>query len=306
MGVNAQQKINDRDKLTEEIKRLESVEYGAVKPKLPEVKLDGIEYTAPSDADLLSTAETELASYRREGEKALRDKSANSATELTEKRAALASSKDGDLAELDDKYRTASRAIDADVIKRGLARSSVAATEKSALEGEYLKRTADIVSAYGKSMSDIDAEIASLDGKLNAALNDFNLSYATKLNERLQTLKQERAARAEEILKYNNEIKKSQAKLDEDRAKAESALYSQALAQEKTENNLSTLPAERRDAIYKAVFKQMDEFLSGMSPQEAKIELLNHSLYRKHLSNYYYNRLLDKYGRFGEVESSED
>ncbi len=290
-------RLDERDRLTEEIKRLETTEFGASKIKLPDVKLDEISYAPPSDEELKITAERELNDKRMEEERVIRDKSANSTAELNVKRESLASSKQNDMDELEEKYRDASNAIDSDAIKRGIARSSIAATQKSALEGDYLKRNADLIESYGKSISAIDAEIAATDDKLRAALDDFNLSYATRLNEKLIGLKTERDKRIEEVTKYNNEIKKNQAKLDADRAKNESELYSQALAQERAENSLSDLPAERRDAIYKAVFDQMDAFLGSMSSQEAKVELLNHSLYRQHLSNYYYNKLLDKYGR---------
>ena len=291
------QKNEGRDKLTAEIERLESVDYGAAKKKLPTVKLQETEYDAPSDGELKLAAESALYDYRTDGERAIRDKSAASAAELAARRDALTASNDGEKRELDERYRAASDAIDSDVIRRGLARSSVATAAKGDLQTEYLKRSADMTADYGKRIADIDAEIAGLDAKLRTALDDFNLAYAAKLNEKLYSLKSERDKRVDEATKYNNEVRKSQAKLDADRAETESKLYTAALAQERAENNLSGLPADRRDDIYKAVFKQMDDFLSGMSEQEAKIELLNHSFYRQHLSNYYYNRLLDKYGR---------
>ncbi len=49
--------------------------------------------------------------------------------------------------------------------------------------------------------------------------------------------------------------------------------------------------------MYKSIYKLMDEYLGGMDKGEARLELINHSLYRDHLSSYYYARLFDKYGR---------
>ena len=60
---------------------------------------------------------------------------------------------------------------------------------------------------------------------------------------------------------------------------------------------MSGLPSERVNETYKAIYDAMDKFLGSMDKDDAMVELLNHSLYRQHLSNYYYNRLLDKYGR---------
>lgn len=92
-------------------------------------------------------------------------------------------------------------------------------------------------------------------------------------------------------------IERKQAELDNDRLKTESSLYSAALSQEKQENSLDGASSERRDAVYKAVYERMDKFLGSLDPQQAFLEIRNHSMYRQHLSNYYYNRLYDKYGR---------
>ena len=292
-------KVNEsRDKLAEEIDRLESASYGAgVKPSLPQTTLQELQYTAPDDNQLRSSAETELASYRADTEKSLREKSANEAAELEKKRVAYESGKRTSDAELEQKYIAAARAIDNDAIRRGLARSSVATVERGALEREYLNQSAEIAREYSAAISQLDSDIASVNKKLQDALNDFNLTYAAKLNEKLTSLKSERDKKITEVTKYNNEVKKDQAKLDNDRLKTESSLYSDALEQEKMENSLGNLPSERREELYKSVFKKMDEFLGSLSPQQALLEIRNHSIYRQHLSNYYYYRLYDKYGR---------
>lgn len=297
MGANTD-RIDSRDKLEQEIKKLESAEYGAaVKPSLPDVKLDEIRYDAPTDAAIKDTAENDLAQYKTDGERSVREKNAADAAALKAERETYENGRRASDAELAQRYESSARAIDNDVIKRGLARSSVAVVERGELEREYLARSADIAEAYGKNVARIDSEIASLDKKLQQALNDFNLSYAVKLNQRIAELKTERDKRADEAVKYNNEVRKSQAKLDSDRIKSESGLYTDALEQEKLENSLSGLPAERREELYKSVYAQMDAFLGSLTPQQALLEIRNHTLYRKHLSNYYYNRLYDKYGR---------
>lgn len=291
-------KINEsRDELADEISRLETTTSAAIKPTLPKVKLDEMQYTAPDDATLRSSAESELAEYRTGTEKSIREKSATEKTELESKRAAYAEGKQTAQSELDQKYAAAARAIDNDVIKRGLARSSVATVERGALEREYLSKNAEIAREYGASISQLESDIASVDKKLQDALNDFNLTYATKLNAKLAELKKERDKKVQDVIEYNNKIKQQQATLDNNRLKTESDLYSAALSQEKLANSLDSLSGERRDEVYQAVYKKMDEFLGSLDPVTARIEIRNHSMYRQHLSNYYYNKLYDKYGR---------
>ena len=291
-------KTNDgRDKLAEEIDRLEQTSSGAMKPSLPKTTLEEKKYDPPDDATLKQTAESELADYKRSNENSLRQKSAAEEEELSSKRDTYEQAREKAESELEKSYEAATRAIDNDVVRRGLARSSIASAEHGALEREYLGKNAEILREYTNKIAKLETDIASVNKKLQDALNDFNLTYASKLTVRLNELKAEREKKMQDVLEYNNEIKRKQASLDYDRLKTENDLYSQALAQEKQEKSLDGIPAERRDEIYQAVYKKMDEFLGSLDPVDALLEIRNHSMYRQHLSNYYYSKLYDKYGR---------
>ena len=291
-------KLNEeREALADEIDRLETVSGGAIKPSLPKVKLEEKSYTAPDDTALKSSAENELAEYRVGTENSLRQKSEAEKTELEAKRDAYADSRRSNENELEQRYADAVRAIDNDVVRRGLARSSVATVERGALEREYLGKSADIAREYNSSIAKLESDIAAVDRKLQDALNDFNLTYAAKLNQRLTELKAEREQKMQEVIEYNNGIKQKQAELDRNRAKTESDLYSAALDQADKETSIDKALSKRREEVYREVYKKMDEFLGSMDRTQALMEINNHSFYRQHLSNYYYNMLYDKYGR---------
>ncbi|MCH5154749.1 MAG: hypothetical protein J1F71_06005 [Clostridiales bacterium] len=291
-------KTNDgRDKLADEIDRLEQTSSGAMKPSLPKTTLEEKKYDAPSDDTLKKTAESELADYKRNNENSLKQKSAAEEEELNSKRDTYEQARERAGEELEKSYEAATRALDNDVVRRGLARSSIAAVERGALEREFLGKNAEIIREYTNNIAKLETDIAAVNKKLQEALNDFNLTYASKLTARLNELKTEREKKMQEVIEYNNEIKRKQADLDNDRLLTESKLYSEALAQEKQEKSLDGVPADRKDEIYRAVYKKMDEFLGSLDPSDALLEIRNHSMYRQHLSNYYYSKLYDKYGR---------
>lgn len=293
--------INDnsdsRSKLEDEIEKLETVANDVKKPTLPTVTLERMKYDAPSDEYLKILAERSLDEYRNDGIKSIREGSANDEKAMTAKRDAFVSGLQDELAALDGAFASAARNIDNDVLKRGLARSSIAATEKAGLEGEYLAKAAKARENYGKQISSLDGDIASVGAKLKAALDDFNLAYAVKLNQKLDELKADRDKKTAEVLKYNNSIAAEQAKLDASKAKTESDLYTAALNQKNKEGSLDNLSEKERNEIYKAVYAKMDEYLSSLSAEQARKEVRNHTLYRSHLSDYYYYKLYDKYGR---------
>lgn len=293
-----QNNSDSRSKLEQEIKRLETVDMSTPKSaSLPEVTLDELSYTPPSDEYIKQTAESSLDEYRKSGEQSIRDESARNEKTLISEREAYAAGRERDQKALDESYEKSRQAVNNDAVKRGLARSSVASVAQAELEKEYLGRNAELAASYGKKISELDAELSSLEGKLQAALNDFNLSYATKLNAKISELTDERDKKVEAVTKFNNDVRKNQAKLDEDRARADEYLQTSALSRKKAASELDKIPSDERDKIYGAVYDEMDKFLSSLSPEQAELEIKNHSLYRQHLSDYYYYKLYAKYGR---------
>lgn len=296
MGYLNTSSSSGRDKLAEEIVDIESVASGVVKPSLPSTTLKEWEYTPPSDEQLAVSAENSLADYKLDQENAIKANSDSTRNELVSKRNEYVSKLNSELENLYSTYRQASDNIDSDVLKRGLARSTIATNSKSDLEKSHATAVAKTQNEYGTVIAELDADIASTQSKLETALNDFNLTYATKLAQKLDELKSERAEQSEKVLKYNNEVKKDQAELDANKLKTESSLYSDALDQA-TKINLDSLSEEKRNEVYKAVYEKMNSFLASLSKEQAKSELANQKLYRQHLSDYYYYKLYDKYGR---------
>lgn len=286
-----------REQLENEIKELESARTEVEKPELPAVKLEEKKYSPPSDAQLENAAAAALAEYKTQNEQAIAAKNAADAQGYAAQKKAAEKQLGEQIAALDEAYKSAAQRVDNDVLKRGLARSSIAVNSKERLEGEYLGKAASVRSELGGKIAELDGQIAATGDKLKAALNDFNLTYAAKLNDKLESLKAEREKKLDEVLEYNNKIKSEQASLDAEREKTESKLYSDALDQRKKASSLDYLSDKERDDIYKSVYNKLDAYLGSLSSKEAKHEIQNFSVYRDHLSNKYFYMLYDKYGR---------
>ena len=287
--MTAQDKWDARRELEKEILQMESDAASADKTTLPDVTLTEKTYDAPSDDELKKSAESSLEKYKKDSIDAINESSANSEKELTGKRETVDSNMKNALSSLEDDYNAAAKRIDNDVIKRGLARSSVAVTGKADLEREYLSRSDQLKSGYQKQLDALDSEISSIGTKLKKALDDFNLSYAAKLNETLASLKAEREKKQDEVLKYNNEIRAKQAELDRKRAETESKLSANAQNSDEAK--------KIKEELYKSIYEKMDAYLGAMDKGAARLEIRNHTMYQEHLSPLYYYMLYDKYGR---------
>ena len=269
------------------------------KPTLPSgTEYEKMTYDAPTDEEISTQAITALSEYLSKGLSAIESENNAKRDEYGKNKQALASALDGGSVSLDSTYDDAVKRASNDALKRGLARSSIAVNTVGALEGERAKSKADLVQKYNASVSDIDAKINALESERVKAINDFNIAYTVKVSEQIEKLKAERDEKQAEVIKYNNEIAKTQNKERIDRAKAESELYSEALAHKEAENKLTDNPSNaQKENEYQQIYTLLREQLSQLDATTARNEVVNNPLFRNYLSTAYYYRLYDEFAR---------
>ena len=103
-----------------------------------------------------------------------------------------------------------------DALKRGLARSSIVINKLNAFDNAKLAEYNKIDKELTDSINSINSEIANLNAERENALSEFDITYASKLNEKINTLTQELADKQAEITKYNNQIAKIEAEYEKD------------------------------------------------------------------------------------------
>ncbi len=253
----------------------------------PPVEYDRIEYDAPTDEEIAEQAKESLEGYRASSVAEIRDdaeerrKNAES-EKLAASEAARRAEKDAEEA-----YGTASRSLENDLIKRGLARSSVAAQESAAIEKDRAAAVTAARAAEDDELARIDSEINGLEADMNKALAAFDIAYAAELTERIAELTAEREEKRNEAIKYNNT-------LTEKERDDEFKLI------EMTEDLVGKdgeVPADRLADYYEAKYSVLREYLSGLSDEQARITVRNDPFVRESLSDYFYYMLYDEFGR---------
>lgn len=185
-----------------------------------------------------------------------------------------------------------------DALKRGLARSSIAANTVAALNSEKAGKAASAAESYYLAERDLEEKLAGLEVKRQKAMDDFNISYTAKLTEEINRLKAQRDELMSEALKYNNSLTEKENEEKLERQKAESELYTEALGQAKAERELQdNLSAAEQDKKYQEIYGVLRDKLLTMSAQEAQNEIKNNSIYRAYLSDAYFYKLYDEFGR---------
>lgn len=257
-----------------------------------------LEYDAPSDEEISESAEKSLESYRKSGLSSIENEIESEKDKYGADKVALTGARDKTLSAVEDAYTAAKDALDSDVIKRGLARSSIAVAQSGALAGKRAAKSAQAHSDYESAIADIDSKLSELSVKRQKAIDDFNVAYTAKLTETINELSDKRTKLATEAMKYNNTLAEKENEEEIARAKAEESIYSQALANAQKEGAITDDPGSvANQRVYGEIYKVMREYLASMAPSAAYEEMKNNPLYRSSLSDAYYYKLYDEFAR---------
>lgn len=287
---------------TDTIEQINAITDNNLLPQKPEIskgnEYERLDYTPPTDEQIEKSAGAVLADYKQAGEQSIE----NEISALLEKYSTQKKKDDESyekmLKSLSDAYEMAVESASNDALKRGLARSSIAVNTVSAIEGEKAKEKSALEREHEQKMREIDNEIAMLEVKKQKALDDFNVAYTARLTEQIDKLKEESLKKQTEVVKYNNSLTEKEREEEIKRKKAESELYTQALSQKKTEDSMKNkLTEHEQDTQYQQVYSVLRDKLLTLSPMQAQTEVTANPIYRIYLSDAYYYKLYNEFGR---------
>lgn len=264
----------------------------AEKVELPAAEYERKTYDAPSDDEIAQLAESKLTEYKQLSEAAINSaaeegaKAKQDAIE-NERKAAEQSSK-----ETQAKYESAVQDFENDAIKRGVARSSIAVNNSAAIRSAGAEALSAAAAELESKVASLESEISQLEASRQKALDNFNITYAAKLTETINELAMGRDKKAAEVLEYNNKLTEKETDQAYDKALAESDLYSDALNQSAKEKELET---NISSSAYKAKYEAIESYLSSLPKADAKNAVLNDSIIRDNLSDYYYYKVYNDY-----------
>ncbi len=261
-------------------------------------KYERLVYDAPTDEQIANTAKDGLAEYKKAGENSVENEIKNLIEKYSADRNANSTNLQKTLKSLSDAYAVAVEEVGADAIKRGLARSSIALNNQTALSEEKARKVSEAELLSAQKDAEIDEKITELEVKRQKALDDFNISYTARLTEEIQKLKDERDKKQVETVKYNNSLSEKERDEEIERKKAESALYESALDQKITENEILENESDyEKDLKYQKIYEVLREKLLSMSAIEAYNQVRNNRIYSQYLSDAYFYKLYDEFGR---------
>ncbi len=255
--------------------------------------LKEIEYTPVSDEDIESAAKAQTNYNKKQELDKVEAKYIAAQEALKDGKKEADNNLKKSYENLNKLYNELRQNVQDDVLRRGLARSSIATSSINDLNREHLDKTSEQEVAYRQVVDDIDGKIAKLEIDKEGAIIDLDIKYAIELDDEINRLKGERDKTVSEYEKYNNSIREKQEKFEEDRQdKIADFLRDKAL--EKTEKEKEQLALEKKYGYtgeklvnYSKRYDAAYEYYSSLSPDIALAALKASPNMRYYLGNFY-------------------
>lgn len=257
-------------------------------------KYERKEYAAPSDNDISSAASAELGDYKNSGKKAIEKEYKTKGEELSANKESIAETGNKTKSGINSAYDSAAENVSNDMLKRGLARSSIAVNKNAEVEQGRASALSETEAQVAAATAKLDEEINSLTAELQSALDDFDIAYAAKLQTRITEMKAERDKTAAEVIEYNNTLTQKELQQEREKAELESKLYSDLLEQREAASDAKMTESELK--VYReSNYNLISMYLNTLSKSAAKNVLLGAPELRGYIGDTYLSKLYGKY-----------
>ena len=200
--------------------------------------------------------------------------------------------------QIDKDYDEFQKALMQELVKKGLYRSSIRQGERDANEQAREWESNELAVKRNATIDQLDSEIAKLQGEAQVALQQLDLSYASKLDAEIERLLDKRTKEVEAIDKYNNTLKEKEVKYLEDRTKAIETQLAQRIKDQLQIQNLESkygYTGEKAENYKQRYYLAYDYYTS--LPKDVALQMMQDN---KRLEDYlgvYYGKLMTELAR---------
>ena len=172
-------------------------------------------------------------------------------------------------------YDEAKENASADLLKRGLARSSIAVLSINGLEQEKTKQLTNLASELAEKITSIDKEISKLKDEQEDAMDLLDIEFASELEDKIKAEQEKYYKLQKEAIEFNNNVKKLESEY--------------GLKKEKQDAELNKVDDSKylsdEEAEYKVLY--ITNYLNSLSREEALKKLVSDSMFAYLLKDSY-------------------
>ena len=191
-------------------------------------------------------------------------------------------------------YSAIKEEVSNDAIKRGLAYSSIVINKLDAFNNKELDAYYQIDKELSNNLNAINLELGVLNSSKEEALNNFDIEYASKLNEQIAAATEKLKDAQAEVIKYNNQIAEKEAEYLKDVAELEQKLND---SNWEKEMDVAEMIAKYGSTVVdkikqKKLLSAAQEFFAGMSKKDSAMILTTYPEIKQLLGEENYNQIV--------------
>ena len=203
----------EKEDLLKDLKNFnEQIEQGIANVNKNQLSLTRLEYDAPTDDEIIKLASESLESKYKQKKDSLTDLTTEKKNDFLSAIERAKENSQREKIEVNDSFEKAKQSVENNALKRGMARSSVVVNEVGQLERQKNSQLGEVDRELTEKIEGINSQINSLEAELSQSIKDLDMEKAVELNEKITALKEDRKAKQDEVIKYNNSINETETK----------------------------------------------------------------------------------------------
>ena len=256
-------KQNDRDEL---LKKFDDInkKYSFSDNSVSDLNLTKLQYSAPSEEDITEKAKNSLAEYYKTGVDKINNQNIEKINKINSQIEEEKQNTENSKNNLEKYYVQAKENTSNEALKRGLGRSSIVINKLEAFDRDQIENYIQLDKELTNKLNTLNIEKNTLEAQKETALNNFDIEYALKLSQKIDSIKEEVSNTEKEVVKYNNEIALKEAN------------YKQGVENDRIKNTEKLLEYEKEygtDSLTEAKLTEKFDlaynYLMGMSKEDA-------------------------------------
>ncbi len=167
---------------------------------------------------------------------------------------------------IDVLYADAEEKVEQSAVKRGISRSSIVQEQIKGLGVEKIKDVLSIDQNLASELKNNQDKISELESDYLFAVNKLNVEKALEISQEIQDLTEKQNKKIEEVLKYNNTVKRQRAQMKE--------------------QELSELDKQEKIRIQQNMVQEALNYYLSLPKEQALLEFENDKEVKKLLGDY--------------------
>ena len=252
-----------------------------------QISLERLEYEAPTKQQVAEKATNSLSDYKQKSLDEITSSYNTKNEQINHDIQKVTESTNKQKEEITDAYNQVKQEAKEDAIKRGLARSSIIVNKLANYDNNMLSNLEVLSSQANDKISTLSTQKNTIELEKENALKAFDIEYAIKLQEKIDSINADIQKNEEAVIKYNNQIAQIEVNFKKDIEK-ENDNREMDMADFIAKNGSYVVETLKRNEKYQLA----KEYFADMDKQSAIAELTNNSAFKENLGDTIYNKLL--------------